>query len=440
MKKISVLGLGYIGLPTAILAAQSGYKVLGFDINQDKVEKINSGEPTILEPDVIRRLYQVLDNKNFSASVDLYPAECFLIAVPTPFEQAKTKKEDKKADLTYVFSAAEKVAKVLAHGNLVILESTVPVGTTAKVAKFLEEKSGLKLGLDFFVAHCPERVLPGKIFQELIVNDRVIGGMCQRSAELAREFYSKFVKGHLTLTDDKVAEMVKLVENSSRDVQIAFANQIGAMCQKIGIDPYRVIEFANKHPRVNILNPGCGVGGHCIAVDPWFLIQTFPQDSELLKTTRKINDNKPNQVIEDVLLKIDSLKEKGKSKPNLLVLGLTFKADVDDMRESPALKIALELKKKKSLLDLAICEPNVISDSLKDMGFTNIKGLFEGVAWADLVLILVKHKEFYSIKELDFKNKEIIDSCGLLYESYSSEFSSYLNFDLNKNLNEQAVR
>jgi len=360
----------------------------------------------------------------------LHPAECFLIAVPTPFEETKTKKEDKKADLTYVFSAAEKVATVLFPGNLVILESTVPVGTTAKLAKILEEKSGLKVGIDFFVAYCPERVLPGRIFQELIINDRVIGGLCQRSAELAREFYSKFVKGHLTLADDKTAEMVKLVENSSRDVQIAFANQLDAMCQKIGINPYRVIELANKHPRVNILNPGCGVGGHCIAVDPWFLIETFPKDSELLKTTRKINDNKPNQVIKDVLKKIDAIKENGISKPKLLVLGLTFKADVDDMRESPALKIAQELKKKKSLLELAVCEPNVISDSLREMGFANIKGLFEGVAWADLVLILVKHKEFYSIKELDLKDKDIVDYCGLLHELDSSEFASYLNFDL----------
>ncbi len=416
MKQISIVGLGYIGLPTGILAAQKGYKVFGYDIDEQKLERISKGDPTIVEPEIIHRLYEVLQNKNFQVSFELKKSDCFIISVPTPFK-LNSKNKIKQADLSFVFDAAKAVAKVLAPGNLVILESTIPVGTTSDVAKFLEQKSGLKLGLDFFVAHCPERVLPGKIFEELVTNDRVIGAVCDGSAQLAKKFYSKFVKGELYFTDDKTAEMVKLVENSSRDVSIAFANQVASMAQKAGINPSEVINIANKHPRVNILNPGCGVGGHCIAVDPWFLIETFPEETELLKIARKVNNKKPEQVIKKVLDCAEKIKNNKNEKAKVFVLGLAFKPNVDDLRESPALNIAAKLKSKKSVLDLAVCEPNIVSDKLKSIGFNNVMGLLEGVRWADLILVLVKHNEFLVLKDLVLDDHLIIDICGLLNKS-----------------------
>ena len=310
MKQVVIVGLGYIGLPTSILSAQSGYEVLGFDIDENKVLKIQNGDPTIVEPEINGRLLNVLKQKTFKAASKLQQADCFVIAVPTPF------KEEKVADLSHVFDAAKSVANVLRKGNLVILESTIPVGTTQKVASFLEKESGFKTGVDFFVAYCPERVLPGKIFQELVSNDRVIGGINQNSAKLAKDFYSAFVEGELYLTDDKTAEMVKLVENSSRDVQIAFANDVASMAKNVGIDPYKLIELTNKHPRVNVLKPGCGVGGHCIAVDPWFLIESFPQETKLLQTARFINDARPNEIVGQVLIESKKFKKKGR-KPKV---------------------------------------------------------------------------------------------------------------------------
>ena len=290
MKTISIVGLGYIGLPTGIVAALSGYKVFGFDIDSKKVESINSGDPLILEKGIKEKLTTVLKKNSFKSFDSLQSADCFIISVPTPFLKQDINITDKKADLSYVFDASKNIASVLKKGDLVILESTVPVGTTLKVAEFLEKESGLISSKDFFVAHCPERVLPGRIFEELVFNDRIVGGVCKESGLLAKEFYSKFVDGYIYITDHKTAEMVKLVENSHRDVNIAFANEVSSMAKKSNIDPFKVIELANKHPRVNILNPGCGVGGHCIAVDPWFLIQTFPKDSQSIKTARIIND------------------------------------------------------------------------------------------------------------------------------------------------------
>ncbi|MFA5074623.1 MAG: nucleotide sugar dehydrogenase [Candidatus Babeliales bacterium] len=411
MKQISVVGLGYIGLPTAILSAQSGYKVFGFDTNKQKIDEINLGITPILESGINQRLFSVIRDKSFQVFYELQPADCFIIAVPTPFEQ-----ESKKADLSYVFDAGSRIAKKLKHGDLVILESTVPVGTTAKLSNMLQNISGLTLGLDFFVAHCPERVLPGKIFQELVENDRVIGGTCHYACQLAKNFYSKITKGYLYLTDDKTAEMVKLVENSSRDVQIAFANTVDLMCKQAGINSNQVIEIANKHPRVKILNPGCGVGGHCIAVDPWFLIESFPEVTKFLKQARDVNDKKPYFVIDSVLKKVANLKEKNILIPKVLALGLTFKPDVDDIRESPALKIVKKLNIKKDVLELAVCEPNVNTSILQKLGFNKILKLQDGVKWADLILILVDHSEFALIKKFELKNKEIIDTCGLIYK------------------------
>lgn len=408
MKRVSVLGLGYIGLPTAITAALSGYDVCGFDTNQEKIKKINAGDPLIFEPEVADLLWKVIKDQSFKAYSDLHYADCFIIAVPTPF------KENKTADLSCVFAAGEVIAKRLRPGNLVILESTVPVGTTEKLAQQLEEASGLRVGMDFFIAFCPERVLPGKIFKELISNDRVIGGICQRSCELARSFYAKFVKGFLHITDDKTAEMVKLIENSSRDVQIAFANQVAGMCEQAGLDPYQVIELANKHPRIKILSPTCGVGGHCIAVDPWFLIETFPQSTALLKTARLVNDSKPYKVVEQVYDKVQELKNLGEHRPKTLLLGATYKPDVNDIRESPALKIMQELSLNQHLLELCIYDPYVPPHIFAQYGVTYPTDLWKGLAWADIIVVLVKHKQFYLLREEAFIGKAIIDTCGLL--------------------------
>ncbi|MFH1461442.1 MAG: nucleotide sugar dehydrogenase [bacterium] len=413
MKTISIVGLGYIGLPTGVVAALSGYKVFGFDIDIKKVESINLGQPLIEEDGLQEKLFAVLANNSFKSFDSLQPADCFVIAVPTPFLRQFASGSSKQADLSYVFDAAKKIALVLKKGDLVILESTVSVGTTLKIARFLEKETSLILSKDFFVAHCPERVLPGRIFKELVCNDRVVGGVCKQSGLMAKEFYSKFVEGKIYITDDKTAEMIKLVENSYRDVNIAFANEVSAMAKDINIDPFRVIELANKHPRVNILNPGCGVGGHCIAVDPWFLIQTFPKNSQMIRTARLINDSKPYLVIDNVLNKI---KQTGLKKPKILALGLTFKPDVDDLRGSSALKISKELNNKKEYLELAVVEPNLKEATLRDFGFKYFKNLSGAVEWADIILILVSHKKFFELKFFDLENKFIIDECGLLYQ------------------------
>lgn len=420
MKRISVVGLGYIGLPTAIQAAIGGFSVFGFDIDQEKVKNINAGNPTISEPELIERLWKTLKSGNFKAFTDLQYADCFIIAVPTPL------KDNNVAELRYVFHAAESIAKRLMPGNLVILESTVPVGTTEKLAIFLEENSGLKIGIDFFVAYCPERVLPGRIFKEIVENDRVVGGICQRSGQLAHQFYSKFVKGFIHITDDKTAEMVKLVENTSRDVQIAFANQVAAMCQKTGIDPYYLIDLANKHPRVKVLTPTCGVGGHCIAIDPWFLIEQFPDDSDLLRTARKINDAKPYQIVQRVINKIGELKALGIEKPKIFALGLTFKPDVDDLRESPALTIVQTLAQKSDICSLTVYDYNVSKATTTALSLIQTDDLWQGFSWADIILILVKHKKFTLLYEEAFGNKVVIDVCGLLHEIHDRQSQDML--------------
>ena len=409
MKRISVVGLGYIGLPTAIIAAQAGFEVLGYDIDRDRVKRINEGIPTIFEPEVAERLLNTLQRKNFCAYEDLQYADCFIIAVPTPF------KDGKKADLSYVFSAAEQVGRRLMPGNLVILESTVPVGTTLRMAKYLEDLSGLKLGVNFFVAYCPERVLPSNIFKEIVFNDRVIGGVCQRSCELAKFFYEKFAKGFLHVTDDKTAEMVKLVENSSRDVQIAFANQVDAMCRRANISPYDVIDLANRHPRVHVLAPTCGVGGHCIAVDPWFLIESFPEQTPLLQLARNINDEKPINIIKQTVQHAKKIKTQTGHKAKVLTLGLTYKPDVDDLRESPALNITHALNGHRDCISLSSYEPHLSKEQMDEMPFAMTMDLFQAIEDADIVVVLVRHKSFSLLSKAAFENKILIDTCGLMH-------------------------
>lgn len=413
MKRVSMVGLGYIGLPTAIIAAQSGYEVYGFDVSLEKIQRINSGDATIVETGIKDALLSVLHDGSFRAHNKLQPADFFVIAVPTPFHDGH------KADLSYVWEATKSVAQKLAPGNVVILESTIPVGATRQMTHMLESLTGLVAGEDFFVAHCPERVLPGKIFEELVSNDRVIGGCCQESARRAAEFYAPFVEGNLYLTDDKTAEMVKLIENSSRDVQIAFANQVAAMCTTAGINPFEVINLANKHPRVDILQPGCGVGGHCIAVDPFFLVETFPHDTALLAAARKVNDNKPNMVIAEITEKIaQAARIPGRlGLPKVAFLGLTYKPNVDDLRESPALKIAQNFAQRPELCDVTVCEPQVKADAVQALGFKQSVGLWQAIATADVIVILVKHKEFKQIMACDLQNKFVVDPCGLLQPS-----------------------
>ncbi|MCK4265297.1 nucleotide sugar dehydrogenase [Candidatus Babeliales bacterium] len=411
MSKISVVGLGYIGLPTAIIASEHGFEVFGYDTDKNKVRNIKKGNPVIFEPEISTRLEQALTSKKLKISGRLEKADCFIITVPTPFkEDPKTK----KAELSYVFSAGKAISKVLEPGNLIILESTVPAGTTNKLTALIEAETGLRQSRDFFVAYCPERVLPGRIFNELVTNDRVIGGICPASSKKVEAVYA-FVQGKIHVTDAKTAEMVKLVENSSRDVQIAFANQVASMCAEEKVNPFEVIEIANKHPRVNILNPGCGVGGHCIAVDPWFLVERFPKNSALLRVTRKINDSKPVEIVDQVVSYAKNFTIIHKRKPKVLVLGLTFKANVDDLRNSPAVSITQMLKKVKEV-NCNVCEPHVELRQLKALGFTKSVQLDKGLKDSDLILILVGHRKFASINFEDFKDKLIIDACGLTYK------------------------
>jgi UDP-N-acetyl-D-mannosaminuronic acid dehydrogenase len=408
MKKVSVVGLGYIGLPTAVLAAQSGYIVYGYDVDEKKISCIAAGNSPIVEPDLDERLAHVLKRRSLRVSTTLKSADYIVVAVPTPF------KNGKKADLSYVWAAGKTIAGVLKAGCTVILESTIPVRTTQSFSRLLEKHSGLKEGSDFFVAHCPERVLPGNVFHELVYNDRIIGGTCSKASRRAREFYLRFVKGELHICDDATAEMVKLVENSSRDVAIAFSNQVAAMAREAGVNPFDVIELANKHPRVSLLKPGCGVGGHCLAVDPWFLIEGFPAQSTLLKKSRMVNDSRPKEVVKDIENSIIKAKKRIKKQPTVLILGLTFKANIDDTRESPALFIAQRLKKKKDI-SLLVCEPYLSNDTILELGFEGVE-LDNGIARADVVAILVPHDFFRFIERKNVNKKEIVDTCGLLHD------------------------
>jgi len=409
MKKVCVVGLGYIGLPTAIILAENRCDVIGVDIDQERVKKINSGDPDIYEPEVYEKLQYVLGTSRFRATIQPEQADVFIIAVPTPLTS------DKKADLSCVFDAAKNIATVLTKGVTVILESTIPVGTTQRVAEFLQEETKLQAGTDFYVAYCPERVLPGKIFSELVDNDRIIGGFNRASVNRAKEIYKEFVEGNLYLTDAKTAEMIKLVENSSRDAQIAFAQQVGAMAEAAGLNPFEVIELANKHPRVNILKPSPGVGGHCIAVDPWFLIETFPQQTQFLQAVRSINDNRPLEVIRTIDKEVALWEQQNTHTCKVLLLGLTYKPNVDDLRESPALKIAQELYKKNSY-SVLIAEPHVNNKKLHTLFGDSIVNTSYGIEQADIIVYLVAHQRFSVIDTKLLSTKKVLDFCGALYK------------------------
>ncbi|ELK4665997.1 UDP-N-acetyl-D-mannosamine dehydrogenase [Campylobacter coli] len=404
--KVCVIGLGYIGLPTAAIFASRKVKVLGVDINQQAVDIVNQGKIHIVEPELDVLVHTVVKDGYLKAAVLPEEADAFIIAVPTPF-----KGDNHEPNLDYIRAASKSVAKVLKKGNLVILESTSPVGTTEKMAKWLaDERPDLtfphQIGdeSDIKIAHCPERVLPGQVIRELVENDRIIGGMTQQCTEQAVNLYKIFVQGECIKTNARTAEMAKLTENSFRDVNIAFANELSILCDKLDINVWELIKLANRHPRVNILQPGCGVGGHCIAVDPWFIVHQNPDEAKIIKIAREVNDNKPKFVIKKIKERIKDI-----SQPKIACLGLAFKPDIDDLRESPALDIVLGLANENTFQILAV-EPNIkqLPPKLQDQKNINLVFLDQALREADIVAVLVKHKEFVNIqsdKIINFVNK-----------------------------------
>ncbi|ARC93754.1 UDP-N-acetyl-D-mannosamine dehydrogenase [Vibrio coralliilyticus] len=409
--KVSVVGLGYIGLPTAAVIASRGIEVIGIDVNQHAVDTINQGEIHIVEPDLDIVVRSAVMTGKLKATTVPEAADVFMVAVPTPF-----KGDNHEPDLSYIESAAKAIAPVLEKGNLVVLESTSPVGATEKMAGWLAEarpdltfpqQSGD--AADIKVAHCPERVLPGYVLQELVSNDRVIGGMSDACNKRAVELYQTFVRGECILTNSRTAEMAKLTENSFRDVNIAFANELSLICEKLKINVWELIKLSNRHPRVNILNPGPGVGGHCIAVDPWFIVNSCPDEAKVIAMAREVNDGKPLWVIDQVKQAADEFK-----KPVIACLGLAFKADIDDLRESPALDITTQLANENVGQVIAV-EPNISSlpENLVKAG-VEFMDLERALEVANVVVVLVDHKQFKAADKLAFSKKVVIDTRGVL--------------------------
>ncbi len=404
---ITVVGMGYIGLPTATLFASAGYRVKGYDINENTITTLKSGKITIVEPGLQDLFSLVVKEGKLKPTNGMDFSDLFIICVPTPFIA-----EDgiKKADLSYVKKASEEVGRLLKKGNVVILESTVPPGTTCEVmTPILEKTSGLKCGEHFFVAHCPERVLPGNMLYELRNNDRIIGVQDEEIGTILKDIYSSIVTdGNIYITEDKTAELCKLVENTYRDVNIAFANELSMICDKMDINVWELINLANKHPRVNIMKPGPGVGGHCLAVDPWFIVDKIPESSKIIRTCRETNEYKTEWVIEKIEEKIQ--EEFGeKSDVTLGILGLAYKPDIDDIRESPALHIALSLHEKG--YDVLACEPYISIDSGFDgielVEFTNL------ITRADILVYAVAHSKFKQASGL-IDSKPVFDAVGVL--------------------------
>ena len=395
--EVVTIGLGYIGLPTSALIASHGTNVLGVDINQKVVDTINQGKIHIVEPDLDKIVSEAVLKGNLKAATKASTAEVYLIVVPTPF------KGNHEPDISFVEAATKSIIPLLKKGDLYIIESTSPIGATKKMHKLIYALRP-ELEGDIHIAYCPERVLPGNVMHELVHNDRVIGGVDKVSTQKAILFYSKYVKGELHATNARTAEMCKLVENSSRDVQIAFANELSLICDKADINVWELIKLANKHPRVNILQPGCGVGGHCIAVDPYFIVSDFSQESKMIAMAREVNNFKPEWCIEKIKNAQLEFELKNKIKPKTAVLGLAFKPNIDDLRESPALYIAKEIY--KSPQKCMIVEPNISVHDFFDL--TNLK---KAIKLCDIIVVLVKHNEFKSL--VLNENQLLIDFCGV---------------------------
>lgn len=417
-KTVSVVGLGYIGLPTAAVMASRGQTVIGIDVASHVVETINAGKVHIVEPDLERVVQDVVKIGRLRATITPEPSDAFLVAVPTPFRTMEDGATP-EPDLSYIKSAAEMIAPVLKVGDLVILESTSPVGATEQLADWLaESRPDLTFprtegeNSDIRVAHCPERVLPGHVLKELVSNDRVVGGMTPFCAQRAVELYRLFVEGECVVTDCRTAEMAKLTENSFRDVNIAFANELSLICDKMGIDVWELIRLANRHPRVNILQPGPGVGGHCIAVDPWFIVASAPEQAKLVRQAREVNDSKPRWVLDKVNTAVAEWKCDNRSgKPRVACFGLAFKPNIDDLRESPALDIARHLAERDDI-ELLVVEPNIetIPPRLDNARLVNVEEAFET---ADICVLLVDHEAFKSGRRPDALRQKIIDTRGL---------------------------
>ena len=412
---VSIIGLGYIGLPTAAVLASRGVQVIGVDVNQHAVDMINQGKIHIVEPELDTLVRKVVKGNFLRAVNKPEKVDIFIVAVPTPL------KSDHEPDLSHIKSAAKAIAKVLVRGNLIILESTSPVGTTEKMMGWMkEDRADLSFPefgndqviADISVAHCPERVLPGQVLRELKENDRIIGGITNRCAEKARDLYKMFVKGDCLITDCRTAELSKLVENSFRDVNIAFANELSLICDKLNIQVWDLIELANRHPRVSILQPGPGVGGHCIAVDPWFVVDSAPDEAKLIRMARLVNDSKPLFVLNKVNQAVQTIR-KDSSELSIACLGLAFKADIDDLRESPALSIALQIE-KIGFKSIFLVEPNI--DQIPDEFYhddTELIKLETAIKNADIIVLLVDHAPFKYMDLSLLSGKQVIDTRGI---------------------------
>jgi UDP-N-acetyl-D-mannosaminuronic acid dehydrogenase len=394
--KVCVVGLGYIGLPTAAVLVSRGYEVRGVDVNRDLVKTINAGRAHIFEPGVEALVRAAVNTGKLKAYTEPAEADVFMLCLPTPLCG------DHAPDLSYVTRATRAVAPYVRAGNLVILESTSPPGTTEEVARMVHElRTDLRPGEALF-AHAPERVLPGKILREVIQNDRVVGGVDSRSTEACAEFYRTFVTGNVHLTTARTAEMVKLVENASRDVAIAFANELSVLADAQGLDVWELIRLANYHPRVNILYPGPGVGGHCVAVDPWFLVHAAPQLTPLIRAAREVNSKKVDWVVTKVREQAQLFE-----RPRIACLGLTYKPDIDDLRESPALEIACRISKLRGATVLAV-EPNIAEHAQ-----LTLYPLEKALSEADIIVILVAHREFRERLTTKLGGKIVIDTVGV---------------------------
>lgn len=403
--QICVLGMGYIGLPTASTFASKNIHVLGVDVNHRVIETLQNGELHIIEPGLRPLVQNAISTGHLSFSQSVQPADAFIVAVPTPF------KENKLADMKYVISAVESILPHLQKGNLVVLESTSPPRTTVDLVAPILERSGLKAGIDFMLVYSPERVLPGQILRELIENARVIGGINNASAEAGRDLYATFVKGEIFLTDATTAEMVKLMENTYRDVNIAIANEFSRLADHFGIDIWEAVNLANRHPRVKILSPGPGVGGHCISVDPWFFVEAAPELTPLIHTARNVNDSQPHFVVDWMERKLGSL-----SGRRICALGLTYKPDVDDFRESPAIEVVKLLAGKGAVV--SVYDPFQMREEME--GINPSANLGEALAEAEAVIILVAHQELKKLSPDDFaggsKLKYIFDAVNIVNE------------------------
>lgn len=401
-KTICVIGLGYIGLPTAALLAAKGYEVAGVDINPQVVETINGGRIHIVEPDLDAYVRSAVASGSLKAFAEPQPADVYMICVPTPFHESH---DIPQPNIDYILAATEKIASLLKAGDIVILESTSPVGTTHKMAKVLHDAGVDVAGLS--IAYCPERVLPGKVMIELVENDRIVGGYTAEATRAVSDFYRTFVDGHVLETDAKTAEMCKLTENSFRDVNIAFANELSLLCDQEGINVWDLITLANHHPRVNILQPGAGVGGHCIAVDPWFIVASNPRDAVMIRAARGVNNRKTEWVIEKIAAAAVEAEARLGRRPRIACMGLAFKPDIDDLRESPALEISERLIQDGH--DVVAVEPHVIAHPR--LALVSVEEASES---CDIFAFLVKHKAFLDPTAHDgLSGKVVLDFCGI---------------------------